>query len=177
MKTFKFLFLAATLIFSGMFISCKSSKKNQTQSEIGEESQRTVGIPGPPVIVYKTNKDYYDHVPVTLSEDKTRIVSFPAPTDIKINGKYTYPTLLNDDYLLDNRGINKNTAFLRFTYDDYYTMDNIPTAERLMNYIIDNDPFTEMYDCGKKSSYDNLVEMLDRKIETGELKECVDLMK
>ena len=177
MKKFGALFLSITMVLSAILFSCSSSKKNQTQSETGKKNQGTVGIPGPPVIVYKTNKDYFDRVPVTLSEDKTRIVSFPAPSDIKINGHYTYPTRLSNGYFLDNRGISKNSAFLRFTYDDYYTMDNIPTAERLMNYVIDDDPFTEMYDCGKKSEYDNLVEMLNRKIETGELEDSKDLLK
>ncbi len=170
-------FLAVTLILSGILISCSSSKINLAQSTTTEEKLENTGVPGPPVIVYITKKDYYDHVPVSLSEDKTRIVSFPAPTDIKINGQYTYPTKLSDGYLLDNRGIGKNTAFLRFTYDDYYTMDNIPTAERLMNYIIDNDPFTEMYDCGKKRDFDNPVEMLNRKIESGEISGYKDLLK
>lgn len=177
MKKSGILFFAITLIISGIIFSCSSSKKNQTKSKTNKNNQGAVSVPGPPVIIYKTKKDYYNHVPVTLSEDKARITSFPAQSDIRINGQYTYPTRLNDGYLLDNRGISKNTAFLRFTYDDYYTMDNIPTAERLMNYIIDDDPFLELYECGKKSNYDNLAEMLNRKIETGELRGCEDLMK
>ena len=177
MKKNGILFFAVTMILSGILFSCTSSKKNQTQSKTNEKNQIAVGVTGPPVIVYKTKKDYYNNVPVTLSEDKSRITSFPAQSDIRINGQYPYPTRLNDGYLLDNRGINKNTAFLRFTYEDYYIMDNIPTADRLMNYIIDDDPFMEIYECGKKSNYDNLTEMLNRKIETGELGGCEDLMK
>jgi len=176
MKIFGVLFLVITLTLSGILCSCSSSKKNQSQSEKTEGKQGTVGIPGPPVIVYKTKNDYYDHVPVTLSNDKSKIVSFPAPGDIKKNGQYTLPTVLSDGYLLDNRGISKNTAFLRFTYDDYYTMDNIPTADRLMNYIVDDDPFIEMYDCGKKSDFDNPEKQLNKKIESGELSEFNDLL-
>jgi hypothetical protein len=177
MKKSSIFFFATILIVSGIVISCSSSRKNRAQSTTVEEKQGTISIPGPAVIVYKTKKDYNNRVPVTLSDDKSRIVSFPAPTDIKVHDKYTTPTLLRDGYLLDNRGIGRHTAFLRFTYDDYYTMDNIPTAGRLMNYIIDDDPFTEMYDCGKKSDFDNLIEMLNRKIEKGELSDYRNLLK
>jgi len=158
-------------------ISCSSTKKNATGSDSGDKQGGSVSVPGPPAIVYKTKKDYYKHVPVTLSEDKSKIIAFPAQSDLKVNGKYTYPTRLSSGYLLDNRGVGKNTAFLRFTYDDYYTMDNIPTPERLMNYIIDDDPFTELYDCGRKSDYDNPVEMLNRKIESGDISGCRNLLK
>ncbi len=85
-----------------------------------------------------------------MSVDKTRIISFPDPKDIRIDGNFTYPDELVDGYLLDKRGINEHAAFLKFTYEDYYNMDNIPTAERLMNYILDDDPFIEIYDAGKK---------------------------
>ncbi len=158
-------------------VSCSSTKNGNAKAEDQSGLQTSVSVPGPPVIVYKTKKDYYDRVPVTLSEDKSRIVGFPAPSDLKRNGEYTYPTKLKNGYLLDNRGIGKNTAFLRFTYQDYYTMDNIPTAERLYNYIIDKEPFVELYDCGKRGDADNLVEMLNRKIVSGEISGCLRLVK
>ena len=177
MKKSGILFLTILFATSYVLYSCSSSRKNQTQSTKGDEMQGTIGVPGPPVIVYKTKQDYFDHVPVTLSEDKSKIVAYPAPSDIKRNGQYTLPTRLSDGYLLDNRGISKNTAFLRFTYEDYYTMDNIPTAERLMNYVIDDNPFIEMYDCGKKGDFDNVEEQLNRKIENGEITEYKNLLK
>ena len=177
MKNSGIYFPLITLILATLLLSCSSSKKNQNHTKTGNDKQGAIGVPGPPVIVYKTKKDYFDHVPVTLSDDKSKIVSFPAPSDIKRNGEYTLPTRLSDGYLLDNRGISKNTAFLRFTYDDYYTMDNIPSAIRLMNYVIDDDPFIEMYNCGTKADFDNPVETLNLKIENGEISECNDLLK
>jgi len=169
--------MAIVFALSCSLFSCSSAKKNQSQTRANEEMQGNVAIPGPPLVVYKTKKDYFDKVPVTLSDDKTRVVSYPAPSDIKRNGQYILPTRLKDGYLLDNRGISKNSAFLRFSYDDYYTMDNIPTAERLMNYVVDDAPFAEMYDCGTKSDFDNPVEQLNRKIENGEISEYQDLLK
>ena len=156
--------------------SCKTNSNQTSDKKVKQGKNAVVSVPGPPAIVYKTKKDYFDKVPVTLSDDKSRIVGFPAPSDLKVNGKFTYPTRLKSGYLLDNRGIGKNTAFLRFSYEDYYNMDNIPTAERLFNYIIDKDPFVKLYSCGKKGEKDNLVEMLNRQIESGEIESCLSLL-
>jgi hypothetical protein len=145
--------------------SC-SSTKNGTMNQ----NQSSVGIPSPPAIVYKTKADYFDKVPVTLSDDKTKVIAFPAQSDIRINNNFTYPTKLNDGYLLDNRGISSNTAFLKFSYDDYFTMDNVPTAESLMNYILDDRPFTEFYEIGKLGDYKNPIKELNALIDKEGLK-------
>jgi hypothetical protein len=139
--------------------------------------RQETGVASPPAIVYKTKNDYSKNVPVILSEDKTKIVSFPAQRDIKKGDGFVYPTELVDGYLLDNRGINQNAAFLKFTYEDYYNMDNIPDAARLMNYILDKEPFTEIYQCGRRGDFKNLEAELNQKIREGKLKECKNLLK
>jgi hypothetical protein len=92
-------------------------------------------------------------------------------------GNFTYPDELVDGYLLDKRGINEHAAFLKFTYEDYYNMDNIPTAERLMNYILDDDPFIEIYDAGKKGQYKNIIDDLNTMILQGKIREMKNLLK
>ena len=131
----------------------------------------------PPVIVYKTRNDYFDKVPVILSEDKTRIVSFPDPLDLKINGNFVYPSKLIYSYLLDNRGINQNTAFLKFSYEQYCTMDTIPAADRLFNYITDSNPFVEIYQCGHRGNYYEIITELNALILSGKIKDCKNLIK
>ncbi len=137
---------------------------------------KPAGVPSPPAIVYKTKGDYSRQVPVILSADKKMVVSFPAQSDLRINGKFTYPDVLEHGYLLDNRGINQNTAFLKFTYEDYYNMDNIPTAERLLNYILDDDPFIEMYDFGRRGQFENAVEEINQIILSGKIPEKKSLL-
>lgn len=156
-------------------VSCNSSKK-ATKSGPDVKNQG-IGIASPPVIIYKTKNDYSRNVPVILSEDKSKIISFPAQSDIKKGGEFVYPTQLADGYLLDNRGINQNAAFLRFTYEDYYNMDNIPDASRLLNYIADKEPFTEMYQCGRMGDFKDLVTELNQKIKEGKIKEFKNLLK
>ncbi|MFP4471517.1 MAG: hypothetical protein ACLFPE_12580 [Bacteroidales bacterium] len=163
------LFLVVMLLLSAL-ISCSSSKQNKSGNMAKNGSM--AGTPSPPAIIYKTGGDYFYHVPVTLNDQKTRVASFPAFSDLKRNGEFVYPTRLENGWLLDNRGIGPNTVFLRFTYQDYYTMDNIPNAERLMNYIIDMDPFTEMYECGRRGDYGDIEAELNEMIRSGKLDGC-----
>ncbi|WP_276133889.1 hypothetical protein [Polluticoccus soli] len=117
----------------------------------------------PAVLVYKTKADYNHFVPVILSDDKSSIVSYPAPSDLMVGDKYSKPTLLHDGYLLDNRGIGKNSAFVRLTYDEYAAMGTAPSLEELYNLIIDKNPLTELYDCGTSMTEAELNSLIDSK--------------
>ncbi len=120
-----------------------------------------------PVIIYKTTADYEHNVPVILNAEKDRVVSYPAPADLFINGTLSLPVHLSGGYLLDRRGINANAAFTKYTYDEYARLKEAPSPEALLESIIDRDPFESMYSCGNQGSYDHLVRELNRKIRHG----------
>jgi hypothetical protein len=101
----------------------------------------------PPVIIYKTKKDYFNNIPEGLSNDKLSVVSYPDKVDIYYGDRLATPTLLSQGYLLDNRGIGKNSAFTSYTYSTYSQLQTTPNAETFYSQIIDFDPFTEMYSC------------------------------
>ncbi|MBN2683025.1 MAG: hypothetical protein JXR58_10995, partial [Bacteroidales bacterium] len=64
------------IILSILFAtSCNTTKKVEVDSGISTYL--------PPIIIYKTKKDYYNNVPVILSDDKTKIVSFPDIRDLR----------------------------------------------------------------------------------------------
>lgn len=172
MKSSKFFWLFSILAGTAILFSCSSSKKSGMHKNDGN-----MGISSPPAVIYKTRKDYSHNVPVTLSEDGSRVVSYPAQSDIRKGNTFTYPTELSDGFLLDNRGISPNTAFLRFTYDDYYNMDNVPTAERMMNYILDKDPITEYYEIGRRGDYEDIEKAMNEIIESNKLKKYKNLAK
>lgn len=86
----------------------------------------------PAAIVYKTSGDYNNNVPITLTADG-KIASYPAPTDITDSST---PIQLIDGWLLDRRGISKNTAFTTYTYDEYRKLKQAPTQEELLDHII-----------------------------------------
>lgn len=158
MKKLIFLFMAVSLTF----FSCTHAVKN-TQENTPAVSQ-SIAVTGPDVIIYKTKADYYQLVPVIMNEEKTKIVSFPAPLDLRYKGKPAIPDRLAEDYLLDNRGINENVAFLNITYEEYMNMTKTPSVEELINLIIDTDPLILMYNCGKRQLYKNEIDELNKLI-------------
>lgn len=159
------------IIFSTtILISCSNSKVNkskQVESKNGEVATQTKA--GPQVIIYKTKTDYYNNVPVTISEDKLEITAYPGIKDIFYNGKLAYPAKLNNGFLLDNRGINNNTAFLEYTYEQYSKLEATPTADELLANILDKDPIAEMYNCGSKYDFKDLVTELNKAIDENNL--------
>lgn len=122
---------------------------------------------GPPVIIYKTTRDYSRNVPVMLDADGTKIVSYPAVSDVR---SLPYPTPLADGYLLDNRGIGQHVAFLSYTYEEYAALPETPTSDELFEKIIDKHPLVEIHFCGNRYRYKNVVDELNEQIRAGKFK-------
>ena len=166
MKT-KFLFLIPLIL---SVFGCKT-KKQMTDNNGFTPSYK----PGPPTIVYKTKKDYYDKVPVILNDEKTKIVAYFSPKDFIRNGKVVYPTKLENGYLLDNIGITKNVAFTSFTIETYTKSMRPITVKQLYNNIIDKDPLLEMYDCGNRNTIKDPVNTINNLIKNSQLTRCKKL--
>lgn len=160
-------FILTIGLISLISISCSNHMnpdKSQTPDE-GNQMAATGNQAGPPVIIYKTREDYFDKVPVTLSEDKTEVVSFPGIKDIYYKGSIAYPTRLHNGFLLDNRGIGPNSAFLDYSYEAYSKLPATPTANELVDKILDKDPFMVTYNCGSRFEYKDAVVELNRHID------------
>lgn len=156
-----------------MFISCthQAAPVNSKNDSV----KRTMGISSPPCIIYRTKSDYSMNVPVILSPDKSKIVSYPDRKDIYYNGKFATPTPLAQGFLLDNRGIGVQVAFLSYTYEEFSKLASTPPATDLMSLILDKDPLTEMYQCGQRGQYTNIVQELNDLINSGKLNTCKKL--
>jgi len=159
-------------ILTFLLPSCSNKNTSKTQ-EVKNEQVATMA--GPPVIIYKTKMDFSKNVPVILSEDKSRISSYPGRTDIKYGNSFAYPTILREGFLLDNRGINEHVAFLDYTYEEYGKLEKNPGADELLGHIIEYDPLVEMYSCGVRYEYKNLVDELNDIIAAGKFEGCVRL--
>lgn len=127
---------------------------------------------GPPTIIYKTRAKYTDKIPLTLSEDKTRIVGYPHPKDIYYRGKLAKPVYLRDGFMLDNRGIGPNTCFISMTYEEYALLSRAPALGELEKMIIDRDPVSVIYNCGNRDQFTNVECELRRIIRKGQLDKC-----
>jgi hypothetical protein len=130
------------------------------------------GVASPACIIYKTRSDYAQQVPVILNAGKTAITSYPDIKDIYYQGKLAYPTRLDDGFLLDNRGIGPNVAFLDYTYEEYSKLVQTPTIDQLFSHILEKDPLTEMYKCGKRIDYHDIENDLNKLITSGKLNSC-----
>lgn len=156
------------ILVIGLMGCCTSKKAPQSQLA-GQTDSVAQYIPGPPALVYKTRGDYYHLVPVLLSDNKKQIISFPHPKDLIRGHGYTLPDSLSNGYLLDNRGIGANVAFLRLTYEEYANLQEVPTADQLYEKILDRDPLTELCNCGLRTSFSDPVRQINELIEKSEL--------
>jgi hypothetical protein len=152
----------------------KSTIKTQSTSDIDFIPQFTVG---PATIVYKTSADYDKLVPVLLSDDKTQVISYPDPKDIRVGSGYPWPTHLSNGYLLDNRGISKNVAFLKLTYEEYSNWTDTPSLKEIYDLIIDKNPLIEMCDCGNKNEYSEIKTQLNQIIDNKMLRTKCKILK
>lgn len=159
----RFLTLSTVLLFSAVIISCGITKKAENMN-----SDQKAFLSGPKAIIYQTKMDYSKLVPVILSDDKKSIESYPDIKDIYFNENLAYPTQLHKGFLLDNRGINANVAFIKLTYEEYSKLSKTPSQEELMKMIIDAQPIVSMYSCGLRSSYQDIGKELNTKIDIGD---------
>jgi hypothetical protein len=142
-------------------VACKSGDTTK---------QSPVTTPRPHTFVYKTTKDYSQFVPVLLSDDKTQIVSYPHPRDLKRGAVFMLPTPLKKGYWLDNRGIGLNVAFLKFTYREYSEFSEAPDIDELYKNIMDKDPLVELCDCGNTMTFAEREKQVNDLIESNRLK-------
>lgn len=178
--------MALCVMAASMGISCSTSREqaSEASAETYPDSRPSVVSntsgqafssvsmkASPPVIIYKTTKDYSRHVPVELNESGTEIVSYPAVSDVKIGDRYPYPTQLEEGYLLDNRGIGRHVAFLSYTYEEYAALPATPSRAELLEKVIDKHPLTEIHRCGNHYQYKDIVAELNEQIRAGKFKE------
>ncbi len=144
-------------------VGCTAAHKNVAKIQ-------TLDFSGLNTLVYKTKANYENRVPVLLSEDKSRIVFYPAPKDVYFRGELAKPTKLSKGYWLDNRGINENVAFTKYTYEEYSQLKEAPPLDTLFNKIIDKNPLTDLCNCGNRKQFadDNTLKVFIRK----RLSEC-----
>ena len=163
-----FLFLSGSVL-----LACSKSAVPSGSASNIKSGQNSVA--SPPCIIYKTKSDHSKNVPVILSDDHSRIVSYPDVKDIYFKGNLAYPTILKDGFLLDNRGIGPNVAFLSITYEQYSKMVTAPSSGELFELIIDKDPLVEMYQCGNRNAYSDIENDLNKLISSGKIATCTKL--
>lgn len=119
------------------------------------------------VVIYKTIRDFSTLVPVLMTADRSRIVSYPAPADVREGKQLLTPISLKKGYLLDRRGINANVVFLKYTYQAYAERAEAPSLSEMMANIEEKYPLEELYDCGSVTKYPAGISDLNKLIDNG----------
>ncbi len=142
---------------------------NNPQKTTVTPPQKTAQLSRPDFVIYRTKGNYDELVALQLNEEKNKIVSYPAVRDIQ-NAKM--PEKLAEGFLLDRRGINKNTAFLDYTYQEYSRLSKTPPTDSLFVHIKDADPFEVMFICPQdKAPNDDLLHFFNEAIINKQTKE------
>jgi len=165
------------LLVITVFCGCKANNSLTLKTNTSQTSVAIVNHNQPHLIVYKTRADYNNYVPVILSDDKTEIISYPDPTDVKSGDKLQLPTLLHEGYLLDNRGLGKNVAFVKINYEDYSKLQSVPTLKELYDLIIDKNPLIELYDCGIRTGSIDEINQINKLIDSKKLRSKAKVIK
>lgn len=132
---------AGTLAFAA--VACSAQKQKSADVAAPESTVIADGptvSPLPRAQVYKMSGDYADLVPITLDPSGTRVMSYPAPTDVKNQE----PVKLDDGWYLDRRGVGTNTAFTSYTYKEYAALKHAPSTEDLLKHIVPEAKVTEI---------------------------------
>lgn len=132
-------------------ISCSTTKKNVEENTNGrEEVAELTTIKDRPLsdvhyiphaVVYKTNGNFNDNVPIQVSADGKTLISFPAPTDLNSS---SLPLVLTEGWLLDRRGVSVDTRFTSYKYSNYESLSSAPSVTDLLHSIIPNARIVEM---------------------------------
>lgn len=109
----------------------KPVKFNDAFKIIGGESKGATSVV-PKAVIYRTNGNYRDKVPVQVSPGN-KLLSYPAPSDINPEA---LPVVLTNGFLLDRRGITENSVFTRYTYAEYAALAATPPTDSLLAAII-----------------------------------------
>lgn len=94
----------------------------------------------PRAIIYKTSGDYRDNVAIQLDAGGN-VVSYPAPGDLRGSA----PIEVADGFLLDRRGISRNTAFTTYKRAEYMSLPAAPTPSQLKAAVIPGAHVTALY--------------------------------
>lgn len=165
------------LLISLLIWGCSTVRQNERKTPIDSEIKNNGFLTNRPIVVYKTKDNYNNLVPILLSDDKKEIISYPHPKDLYVDSVLQIPTELHKGYLLDNRGINQNVAFIKLSYMEYASLKDLPSLNELFNLIIDKDPLIQLCSCKVNNSNLNLESQLNEMIDNDLLQNKCEMVK
>jgi hypothetical protein len=152
-----------------MLITACGTIKPEVQAQSKASKVKTQA----PKIIYQIRRKYIRYVPVGLDSARAKIVSFPHPADLKVNGELQTPLPLIDGFWFDRRGITPNSGFVKMTYANYAALPSAPSMAVLDSLLFREQPFMEMYSCPDIPNQPDTV--LLNKVVRGGFKNCIEI--
>jgi hypothetical protein len=163
----RYLSLSIVIFLVISAVSCRFSNKTAAKGSVFHPAY----IPGPNAFVFRTRFDCSHLVPVTLNDSGTRILNYPAPSDVLAVGvENKVPIRLRKNYWLDNGSVGPNSAFLSISWEEFVKMKDL-SHTKLWPYVKYKNPFSEMYDCGLIGDRKEMEKAINRLIKDGKLQE------
>lgn len=136
------------LFLSFMIVACSAGKSGASSPVVvaadavaADGLHRGPSEALPKAVIYRTNGDYNNNVPVNVDDSHKALLSYPAPSDIS---KRSVPVDLGEGWLFDRRGgVCLNTVFLTYTYEEYAALKSTPSQSALMEAIIPGSAVTQ----------------------------------
>lgn len=153
------------LLYAFLFLClCSACVKNKTPNVVKNRPSVTCPDAIGPVEVFKTKQNYYyNNITVLLSSDGKSVLAYPGPQDAAIQKPVP---LANGYYEKRMTGF----SYTDITFDQYLNPANSYTPADLLNHVIDNDPFSELYECCNVSGRDTA--SLNNLIRNNQLSKC-----
>ncbi len=89
---------------------------------------------------FRMSGDYSDNVAVGVGADG-KLTYFPAPGDISENSA---PVDLGNGWWLNRQGVGVGYRFTKYTFGEYSKLDQVPSAQELIDAVIPGAVVTEM---------------------------------
>lgn len=86
----------------------------------------------PKASAFRMSGDYADHVAVTL-DDAGNLVYYPAPTDLSPS---SVPVEIGNGWWLNRQGLGPNSVFTKWTFDEYRSLETVPSAEEIKKAVV-----------------------------------------
>lgn len=136
--------------------SCKGVKEksnSKIESETNDKSI-TMDFIEEKTIVYRTSKATDNNVPVIVDED-FQITSYPAPSDVIIDGQLKKPIVLGNNWYIDQIGISRNSAFTGITFEEYSKLNQVNLTE-IEKGILQDIAVYDICKCDASVSYEDI---------------------
>lgn len=145
------------LIAFGCFFAwgCRASQVNGPESAASSsiETDTPVAAPSPAIlkgeiramrkaVIYRANGDYSHNVAACFNDETGDFIYYPDPSDVNPESA---PIRLADGWWLDVQGAaGYNTVFLKWTYDQYCRLKEVPSLSQLKQAIIKGAKVTDV---------------------------------